>query len=619
MRYLLKDRRCSGQLIRCLLLLLLLGSELLTQTAMAQPLSMLHTQGTALLDAKNQPVVLRGINVGGWLLQESYILRTDSLNAQWRIQQAMLRSMPEADVEDFYRRYRAGFVTKADIDFVARQGFNCVRLPFHYDLFLTTAQRRARTRALQNPRNIEAYVQSLSTWYDQNQLFTDTKNLEGFRLIDDVLRWCAANNLYVVLDLHAAPGGQGADRNISDCLVPLDLWKRRDAQGRLIYQDLTVRLWQQISKRYKNDARVALYDFINEPNGMTTANGLAGDNSELSALYSRLIDVVRDQNDQHVVLLEGNGYGNEYTNLTPDKLRTPHKANLMYNAHRYWCPNEAEAGDPNPLQINLIRNLAAFRNQWQVPVWVGETGENSNEWFAAAVQELNRQNIGWCHWTFKRVDGRTSLLNVARYGSVLTEAGRAALLRNSEFRNCTVNTDVVAALTKPTAVPAAFVPHPLPGTIQAADYDLGRLGHAYSDTYATRTDYRNHAPHNSGEAYRNDGVDIEAVTDAASKGFAVSHMEAGEWLSYTVTVPQTTSFAVQLRLQNPAATTAQLRIKLDGQQAVGTITVPGGSSWQTLPAGNVQLSAGTHTVKLSVEQPGAVVSWLQFVPLVGPR
>lgn len=600
-------------------LVLLLASRLFVGSAVAQPMSMLHTQGIALLNARNQPVVLRGLNVGGWLLQESYILRTDSLNAQWRIQQAMLRTMPEAAVEDFYRRYRAGFVTKADIDFIARQGFNCVRLPLHYDLFLTAAQRRARTQALQNPHNIAAYVQSLSTWYDQNQLFTDTNKLEGFRLIDDVLRWCAANRLYVVLDLHAAPGGQGADRNISDCLVPLDLWKRRDTQGRLLYQDLTVRLWQQISRRYKNDARVALYDFINEPNGMTTANGLTGDNSELSELYSRLIDMVRAQNDQHVVLLEGNGYGNEYTNLTPDKLRTVHKRNLMYNAHRYWCPNDATTADPNPLQINLISNLVAFRDRWQVPVWVGETGENSNEWFAAAVQELNKQNIGWCHWTLKRVDGRTSLLNVPRYGSILTEAGRTALLRNSEFRNCTVNTDVVAALTQPATATAAFVPHTLPGTIQAADYDLGRLGAAYSDTYATRTDYRNHAPHNSGEAYRNDGVDIDAVTDSTSRGFAVSHTEAGEWLQYTVMVPQTTACAVQVRLRNPAATTTRLLVEVNEQQVVGRITASAGASWQTLPAGNVQLPAGTHKVRLRVEEPGAVVSWLQFVPLVGPR
>lgn len=572
---------------------------------------MLRADGPTIVDASNRPVVLRGINVGGWLLQESYILETDSLNSQWRIQQAMLRSMPEVAVEDFYRQYRANYVTKADIDFIAKQGFNCVRLPFHYDLFLTAQQRRARTKALQNAKNVDGYVQALSTWYDQNQLFTDSKALDGFRIIDEVLNWCAANKLYVILDLHAAPGGQGADRNISDCLVPLDLWKRRDAKGRLIYQDLTVRLWEKLSARYKADTRVAMYDFINEPNGMTTANGLTGNNSELNVLYSRLIDAVRKQGDQHLLMLEGNGYGNEYTNLTPDKLQTKDKRNLVYNAHRYWCPNDPQTGDPNPLQINLIHNLVAFRDQWKVPVWVGETGENSNEWFSAAVQELNARNIGWCHWTLKRVAGPTSLLRVPAYGSVLTAEGRTALLRNSLFSNCTINKDVIAALMQPT-VTQPFATHALPGTIQAANYDLGRNGTAYFDEYAARTDFTKHTPHNQGRAYRNDGVDIEAVTDAASNGFAVSHTTAGEWLNYTVTIPKAGTFAVQARVVNTTKAPAKLSLKLDSKEAITTITAVPSDAWQTVSGGTVTLPAGKHTLQLYVEQPGAIISWLRF-------
>ncbi|WP_375437458.1 cellulase family glycosylhydrolase [uncultured Hymenobacter sp.] len=591
-------------------LLSLCGSwSLLVSDAAAQSLSMLRADGPTIVDASNRPVVLRGINVGGWLLQESYILETDTLNSQWRIQRALLRTMPEAAVEDFYRQYRANYITKADIDFIAKQGFNCVRLPFHYDLFLTTAQRRARAKAMQSPKYVDDYVQILSTWYDQNLLFTDPKNLDGFRIIDEVLAWCAANKLYVVLDLHAAPGGQGADRNISDCLAPLDLWKRHDAKGRLIYQDLTVRLWEKLSARYKTDARVAMYDFINEPNGMTTANGLTGNNSELNVLYSRLIDVVRAQGDQHLLMLEGNGYG--YTNLTPDKLQSKDKRNLVYNAHRYWCTNDPQTGDPNPLQINLIRNLAAFRDQWKVPVWVGETGENSNEWFSAAVQELNARNIGWCHWTLKRVAGPTSLLRVPAYGSLLTTAGRTALLRNSLFSNCTVNKDVIAALMQPTLA-QPFTAHTLPGTIQAADYDLGRNGTAYFDDYAARTDFTNHTPHNQGRAYRNDGVDVQTVTDAASNGFAVGHTTTGEWLNYTVTVPKAGTFALQARMMNTTKLPATLSVKLDGKEAVATIIAAPEATWQTVSGGTLALPAGKHTLQLYVEQPGAVISWLRF-------
>lgn len=598
--------------------LILAGAAgLFPSAASAQQLSRLSAKGAQIVDAQGRPVVLRGVNVGGWLLQESYILRTDTLDCQRRIQQGLLRVLPEKDVEEFYRQFRAGFVTRADIDFIARQGFNCVRLPFHYDLFLTQQQRRARTKALQTPKSdaaLTTYVQQLSQWYDAGQLFTDLDQLDGIRAIDNVLSWCAANKMYVVLDLHAAPGGQGTDPNINDNFLPLDLWKRRDAKGRLIYQDVTVRLWEQLAKRYRNDARVAMYDLVNEPHNLNAANGLSADNQELSAFYSRLIDAVRAQQDRHLLLLEGNGYGNEYTNLTPDKLKIRDKTGLVYNAHRYWCPNEAPAADPNPNQINLVRNLAAFRDRWQVPVWVGETGENSNEWFAAAVEQLNAQNIGWCHWNLKRVDAGTSFLRVPPYGSILTAEGRAKLLQHSRFEHCEINRDALFALRQPT-VQQPFAPHALPGTLAAVDYDLGREGAAYHDAYSARTDYREHKPTNDGGQYRNDGVDIQSVTaEHSPRRAAVAHTEAGEWLSYTVTVPRAGRYRLELHAANAAATPARLQLR-QGDTTLGTFDVPAGpdaNRWQTVGGGVAQLPAGTHTLRLHVEQPGAVLGWLRF-------
>jgi len=586
----------------------------LPATAQAPRLSMLHADGPKMRDASGKEVVLRGFNVGGWLLQESYILQTDTLNCQWRIKQGLLRTMPEAQMEDFYRQYRANFITKADIDFIAKQGFNCVRLPFHYDLFLTAAQRHARTEAMLSPKNVAGYVQSLSNWYDQNQLFTD-KSLEGFRQIDNVLNWCAANNLYVILDLHAAPGGQGTDRNINDNFLPLDLWKRHDAKGRLIYQDITVRLWEKLAARYKADGRVAMYDLINEPHGLTVENGMSGDNTELSALYSRLIEAVRAQNDPHLLLLEGNGYGNEYTNLTPDKLAIRDKRNLAYNAHRYWCPNTPETTDANPNQINLIKNLAAFRDRWQVPVWVGETGENSNEWFAAAVQGLNAQNIGWCHWNIKRVNSPASLLQVKPYGNILTPEGRAALLRNVQFANCTPNRGVAAALTQPSSFTAPFATLAIPGTIQAADYDLGRAGVAYQDAFSAKVDYRDNTAWNLGGAYRNDGVDIQVSSDLPAGGFAVNNLAAGEWLNYTVNVAKAGTYSVQVRVQAatvPGRLTLKLKDEVIGSAAVNQLHNTAG--WQTLTLTTQPLPAGQHTLRLCIDQPVGQISWLRFTP-----
>ena len=609
----IKEKKPSSRVSRRLLALLL-GFLLSVSPLGSQAQELLRASKTEIVDARGTPVLLKGVGLGGWLLQESYMLGTDTLNSQGRIKRALLRTMPEADVEKFYQQYRAGFITKADIDFIANQGFNCVRLPMHYDLFLTPAQRHLRNQALAQVSAIAPYEAALAQWYDADQLFTNPAQLDGFRYIDNLLTWCKANKIYVVLDLHAAPGGQGADRNINDGLVPLATWKYRDAKNRLIYQDIIVRLWQKLSVRYQQEPWVAMYDLINEPHGLDAAHGLRGDNSELQGLYARLITAIRNQGDQHLILLEGNGYGNEYTNLTPDKLPIQDKTNLVYNAHRYWCPNDFAASDPNPNQINLIHNLVAFRDRWQVPVWVGETGENSNEWLTAAAQALNERNIGWCHWNVKRVAGTTSLLNIKPYGSILTPPGRA-LLQNIQFRNCVPNRDVLDALLRQPTTTAStpYATLTLPGTIAAAAYDMGRAGVAYHDSVYQKIDYRIPDGWNQGGAGRNDGVDIQLVKDEKAADLAVGHMQTGEWMNYTVTVRQAGSYTVRARVANGSPTAAGLMLKLDNAP-IATLRVPTGqaATWTTLTATTAALPQGRHTLQVYVSQPGARLRWLRF-------
>ncbi|QNE40072.1 cellulase family glycosylhydrolase [Hymenobacter sp. NBH84] len=594
---------------------LLIGMLLLISSN-SEGQNLLRAKGASIVDGQGKEVILKGVGLGGWLLQESYMLSTDTLNAQGRVKRAMRRTMSASEVERFYQQYRDGFITKADIDFIAAQGFNCVRLPMHYDLFLTAAQRRVREQALDQASAVPAYVAALAKWYDADQLFTNPKELDGFRYIDNLLAWCKANKLYVILDLHAVPGGQGADRNINDGIVPLDLWKRRDDKKRLIYQDVTVRLWQKLAVRYRNEPWVAMYDVINEPHGMDAAHDMAGDNSEAQTLYSRLITAIRAQGDKHLIMLEGNGYGNEYTNLTPDKLPIKDKANLVYNAHRYWCTNDPTVGDANPNQINLIHNLVAFRGRWQVPVWVGETGENSNEWLTAAAQALNEQHIGWCHWNVKRVAGTTSLLNIKPYGSILTPEGRGNLLRNIQFRNCEPNRDVLDALMRQpgTTATKAYTSLTLPGTIAATHYDMGRAGTAYQDSVYQKTDYRRPDRWNLGGASRNDGVDVGLAHDGDNTALAVQHMTGGEWFQYTVNIKKAGRYVMQARVANEGAAPAELQLRV-ANKPIATLAVPpttNAGTWTTLTTMTAALPVGQHTLRVYVVEPGARLGWLQF-------
>jgi aryl-phospho-beta-D-glucosidase BglC (GH1 family) len=401
--------------------------------------SFLRANGIKIVNANNHEVLLNGVNLGGWALMEGYIVKPgwqgiNGKQTQGTVKKTLYNAgLSDADVEAFYQSYRNNFITKSDIDFLASKGFNCVRLPLHYDLFLTPSQRAVRNSVLRGSTTYAAYVSSLTTWYNANQLFVDPANMEALRLIDNVLTWCAANNMYVVLDLHAAPGSQGTDANISDSIQPLDLWNQP------IYQDITVRLWSAIAARYKNDARVAMYDLINEPNNVPN-------NQVIHDLHQRLIDAVRAQNDNHLLLLEGNGYGNDFNYM--EKRTFTNTANLVYNSHRYsgtgyLLDNNVNSTDPgNANNLRTIGNLTRFRTDNDVPIWVGETGENTDAWMREAAQNLNSVGIGWCHWTYKRFEAgnNAALLRINPPYIVDGPAGLPQVLTNILFANCVPNT-----------------------------------------------------------------------------------------------------------------------------------------------------------------------------------
>ncbi|MDB5270797.1 MAG: hypothetical protein JWP58_3837 [Hymenobacter sp.] len=402
----------------------------------------LHANGPQIVDAQNHEVLLQGMNLGGWLLQEGYMMKPGYGGTQGAVKKVLYGAgMGDAAVEKFYQQYRDNFITKSDIDFIAQQGFNCIRLPLHYDLFLTEKQRAVRNGVIRGTVPYADYVAKLKEWQQKGELFQEPQRLEAIRLIDKTLVWCAANKMYVVLDLHAAPGAQGTDSNISDALQPNGFWKEP------VYQDITNGLWAMLARRYKNDSRIAMYDLVNEP------NHVPGDNPAIQAMLERLINTVRAEGDQHLLLLEGNGYGNNYNAI--ERKTFTHPENLVYNAHRYNMAkyplsNAPEANNPDANQLGTIGNLLRFREAQNVPVWVGETGENTPEWMGEAARNLNAAGIGWCQWTYKRFNDKPIAALLRIKPPYLVELKSAAelppILENIKFKNCLPNPDVIAAL-----------------------------------------------------------------------------------------------------------------------------------------------------------------------------
>ncbi len=535
-----------------------------------------RASGTWTVSPGGTPVLWRGLNLGGWLVPEGYILHLPGYGSPSSIRAQFVEVAGEQAAAEFWDLYRANYVREEDIERIAAWGFNSVRLPFHY----------------------------LDLWDPDRREFRE----EGFLRFHRLLDWCRRHGLAVILDLHCAPGGQNPN-NISDSDGVARLWLDP------AHQELTVQLWKELARRLADDPAVAGYDLLNEPvlpGGMNPG--------VLRSLYERIAAAIREVDARHPIIVEGNWYATDLSGLTP-----PFDDNLIYSFHKYWDA---------PTAASLERFLD-LRSRYGVPLWAGEFGENSNPWAMAVIREFERQGIGWCWWTHKKLETITSPLSAPippAYQRLLDfwegqrpkptpEEARQGLMELAHvlaLPATEIHRDVLHALLDPQhgAVTRPFQPHVAGRVIQAADYDLGGQGYAYFDRRAMRDSYSDSSPWNSGWRYRNDGVDIEACQDAGSP-WNVGWIENGEWLQFTVEVPAAGIHDLEFRTATPQSG-GRLNIRIDGVQVLpAPLAVPPTGNWQvwtSVRARGLSLAQGTHVLRVEFPVGGFNLSRLQLIP-----
>ena len=356
---------------------------------------------------------------------------------QWEMKlQYLNEGLTIGEVEDFYQQWRDNFITKDDIDYIASLGFNSVRVALHYELFLTPDQKAVRNNVITNMfAGHDLYKAALQTWYDDGSLFVD-QNVEGFQVIDRLVDWCEDNGMYVILDMHAAPGAQGSDLNICDGFFANNLWKFP------VFQDVLDQLWLSISNRYKSEPRIAMYELINEPNNVPGAGPAIHD------LTQRLLATIRANDDNHLICIHGNAFGNFYDFLEPFTFFP--NWGLVYSAHRYGIDlSDDFGGNGHPNQINRMVDMINFRATHSVPIYVGETGEYSNAWLMQNIANIESAGIGWSHWTYKRHDvfENPALMRIG--GNYPPDGANVqnVVLNAIRFENSIPNPNTIAAVT----------------------------------------------------------------------------------------------------------------------------------------------------------------------------
>ena len=545
-----------------------------------------RSQGKQIADPTGANLILRSIGTGNWMLQEGYMMQTTGVATTQHEFKKRLTDLIGADkTNQFYTTWLNNHFRKVDVDSMARWGFNCVRPALHFNLF---------TLAIEDEP-----VAGTNTWLES-----------GFVRLDSLVSWCAANKMYVILDMHGAPGGQGKDAAISDYdTAKPSLWESEANKAKL------VAVWRKIAERYANNPWVAGYDLLNETNWTFPE----GNNSQLRALYSRLTTAIREVDQNHMLIIEGNWFANDFSGLTP-----AWDNNMCYSFHKYWTVN-------NTASIQWVLDL---RNNTNRPIWLGESGENSNRWFTDCIELMEKNNIGWSFWPVKKsginnvlkVTTNSDYTNLINYwkGTVskptVDNAFQAVMTfaNNHKLENCVVQRDVIDAMIRQpqTTDTKPFKTNTTASTIYAVDYDFGRSGVAYSDKvdadYHLTTD--NYTAWNTGYAYRNDGVDIENCSDAVTNGFDVGWVEDGEWMQYTIQSTEAMAYNMLLRYASLSAT-AKVYVEVNGKRASKTVSLSPSGGWGTWKTGaipNVIIPAGTVKVKIVFETGGANFNYFQL-------
>jgi endoglucanase len=522
----------------------------------AQSKGFLHTKGQDIVDESGEKILLRGVGLGNWLLPEGYMWRFGkACDRPRRIEKLINELTGDEYSKRFWAEFRKNYITEADIKRISELGFNSVRPALNARLFLTEGE---------NPVFIE----------------------EGFELLDNLVKWCGKYDIYVIIDMHGAPGGQ-TGQNIDDSSNDEpELFKDEKNQKRLI------ELWMKIAGRYKDSPTVAAYDLLNEPLPRRTGAEEKYKN-QLEPLYKKITAAIRQVDKKHMITLEGTDWSNDWSVFT--KLFDD---NVFYQFH-YYCWDR-------PDNLKSISEYLAKRDKFNVPIWVGECGEQGNTIYWGTTQYFEKNNIGWSFWPWKKIDAVNAPYSIKKprqwdaiidYTKGKTKPPREQaqktfdeLIENIKLENCVYFPDVINAIFRR-----------VPGKIEAENYGHDGENKSY---FVKNTDLKS-------SYYRvSEPVPVELI-DAESKARRSEQyikLNADEWTAYKAHAPKAVQYSVAVRVKAENIP-ASFVFSLNGQTQDTVITKTG---WNDINLKPLKLTEGNNDIKFLVSSGTVYFDWIDI-------
>lgn len=391
----------------------------------AQDKAFVRVEGQCLIKPDGTNLLMQGTNLGNWLNPEGYMLRLGAkADSYLRMDQAFREMVGEVATDKFWRDFQKNYITEEDIQYIRSTGMNTVRLPFNHRLITDTP-------------------------------FMGYASKEhGYQVLDEVIGWCKKAGLYVVLDMHTAPGGQ-TGMNIDDSYgYP---WLLTEEENKAEY----CRLWKEVAKRYANEPTIVAYDLLNEPIASEFfPQDTAMFKRELEMLFKRVIAEIRKVDSNHIVMVSGAYWGQDYS-LFHD---WNYDDNLMFTCHRYHSEPTKQG----------YHDFFEWREKFNRPFYMGEAGHEPDEWIERFCKMLNEENMGWTLWPYKKIETKNSqnsplsivapedwnlvsnfisadrstyqLIRENRPDQQKARAALDAFIEAMKFKNCTINKGYIRAM-----------------------------------------------------------------------------------------------------------------------------------------------------------------------------
>ena len=380
----------------------------------------LKVKRNQIITVSGAPMRLRGFNAGGWLSMEDFV--NGFPGAEHTLRETMTRLIGRDKTAFFFDGWLKIFFNEDDVKQIKRLGANVIRLPFNY-------------------RHFERD--------DQPYEYLDA----GFALLDSAVSWCAKHGLYLILDMHAAPGWHNPDWHSDSAHMHVLLYTHKD------FQDRFAALWQAIARRYRNEPTIAGYALLNEP--VTRVEYESYDPScfdwdGLNRVHHRAAEAIRSVDKRHLLFLEGDNFSSEYGGLD-----VTFDSQIVLSLHNYIEATDCEGEYPGVIDgepWDKARIAKRFfehsgvrkAREHGLPILVGEfgalhwqAGDEAKYRIRAVADQIGVYEEAGAHWTvwnYKDVGIRRGILR-AKTTSKYRQLVKPILQARSAFADWTNDSD----------------------------------------------------------------------------------------------------------------------------------------------------------------------------------